>query len=112
MTLRCEDLRICVLGYTPFDRMPRSWQEIGKVPLDLIEDHVLAGNVPYDTSTTASTMACSRWSNMSDWLSSVLKSAEPANTRPETVGRSFAMKNCVADSATCNSKTQPWETRC
>jgi len=33
MTLRCEELRRGVLGYTPFDRMPRSWQEIGKVPL-------------------------------------------------------------------------------
>ena len=31
---------------------------------------------------------------MSDWLSSVLKSAEPASTRPATLGRSAVMKNC------------------
>ena len=32
-------------------------------------------------------------SNMSDWLSSVLKSADPAKTKPATLGRSLLMKS-------------------
>ena len=38
---------------------------------------------------------------MSDSLSSLLNSAEPASTRPATFGRSPEMKNCTAVSATC-----------
>ena len=37
---------------------------------------------------------------MSDWPSSVLKSAEPASTSPATLGLSFVMYNCTATSAT------------
>ena len=48
-------------------------------------------------------MALSRWSNMSDCPSSVLKSAEPASTRPATFGRSLVMKYCVVCSATCRA---------
>lgn len=39
-------------------------------------------------------------SNISDWLSSVLKSALPAKIRPAIFGLSFVMNNCVATSAT------------
>jgi len=60
-----------------------------------------AHHAPYDTSTTPMTTACRRWSNMSLWLSSVLKSADPARIRPATLGRSLVMKICVAHSATC-----------
>ncbi|KAJ6319694.1 hypothetical protein OIU78_015166 [Salix suchowensis] len=41
---------------------------------------------PYETSTTFNILACNRGSNISDWLSSVLKSAEPASISPETLG--------------------------
>ena len=40
---------------------------------------------PYEISTVLMSLACSRWSNMSDWPSSVLKSALPARIRPATV---------------------------
>lgn len=39
-------------------------------------------------------------SNMSDWESSVLKSAEPARTKPAMLGLSLEMKSCTAVSAT------------
>lgn len=39
-------------------------------------------------------------SNMSDWLSSVLKSAEPAKTSPEMLGLSLVMNSWTATSAT------------
>ena len=61
--------------------------------------------LPYETSTTARTIALSLWSNMSDVLNSFLKSADPAKTRPETLGRSAEMKHVVAVSATYNDSS-------
>ena len=49
---------------------------------------------------SSSSETCNLLSNMSDWLSSVLKSADPARMSPEQLGLSFEMNNCTATSAT------------
>lgn len=47
-------------------------------------------------------------SNMSDWESSVLKSAEPAKTKPAMLGLSLEMKSCTAVSATWKQEREQY----
>ena len=64
-----------------------SWPEKGEVSI-------------WTPQKSSSSETCNLLSNMSDWLSSVLKSADPARMSPEQLGLSFEMNNCTATSAT------------
>ena len=60
-----------------------------------LEIAIVGLGLRFDQSET-----CNLLSNMSDWLSSVLKSADPARMSPEQFGLSLEMNSCTATSAT------------
>ena len=106
----------CIVSFTPKHTLPVSCEISSKYPLisffswmNLTLPSVSAASSiawlkpfspPYDTSTILITFCCNRRSNMSDRLSSVLKSAEPARMSPATLHLSLVMNIRTASSAT------------